>query len=154
MPDYFAGAGAGAPAVVVVHDWYGLLPHVVDRCDALAAAGLSALAVDLYDGRSTTDEAEAERLMGELDGAAARARLVAAVRDLRRADVLAPRVSAIGFRTGGQLALEAAAMGLFDAVVAYDAPLTPASAALPCPVLLHPADSASAWSATLEFLGA
>ena len=137
MPDYFAGAGAGAPAVVVVHDWYGLLPHVVRLCDTLAEAGLTALAVDLYDGRSTTDEAEAERLMDELDGAAARARLAAAVRDLRRAEVLAPRVSAIGFSMGGQLALGTAAMGLFDAVVAYYASLTPTEAAMPCPVQLH-----------------
>jgi dienelactone hydrolase len=34
-------AGAG---VLVVHDWYGLLPHVRAAGDELAAAGLVALA--------------------------------------------------------------------------------------------------------------
>lgn len=137
MPDHVVLASRGAPAVVVVHDWYGLLPHVVTLCERLAAAGLSAHAVDLYDGRSTTDEHEAEQLMDALDGAAARQRLAAVVRDLRRGDVLAPRISAIGYSMGGQLALSAAASGLFDAVVAYDASLGPTDAPMPCPVQLH-----------------
>ena len=41
---------AGRAGVLVVHDWYGLLPHVRAICDELAAAGLVAvalLAVDL-----------------------------------------------------------------------------------------------------------
>lgn len=130
-------ARRGAPAVVVVHDWYGLLPHVVTLCDRLAAAGFSAHAVDLYDGRSTTDEDEAAQLMYALDGAAARQRLAAVVRDLRRGDVLAPRISAVGYSMGGQLALSAAGSGLFDAVVAYDASLGPDDAPMPCPVQLH-----------------
>src|SRR3712207_7468077 len=46
--------------VVVVHDWYGQLPHVRALCDDLASAGFTALAVDLYDGATAADEAEAE----------------------------------------------------------------------------------------------
>lgn len=137
MADHLAVAARGAPAVVVVHDWYGLLPHVRDVCEALAAAGLTAVAVDLYDGGSTTDEDEAAVLMDALDGAAARERLAGAVRDLRRADVLAPRVSALGYSMGGDLALSSATAGLFDAVVAYYATLPPERAPLPCPVQLH-----------------
>jgi carboxymethylenebutenolidase len=45
--------------VLVAHDWYGLLPHVRGACDELAAAGLVALAPDLYDGRTTTDPEQA-----------------------------------------------------------------------------------------------
>lgn len=161
MTDYFVAAGNGAPAVVVAHDWYGLLPHVRALCDGLAQAGLSALAVDFYDGRSTTDEAEAEQLMGELDGAHAKSRLTEAVRNLRRADVMAPRISGIGFGMGAQLVLDTATAGLFDAVVAYDASSTPVQSALPCPVLVHrdgladvDAEAAdAAWASTLAFLG-
>jgi carboxymethylenebutenolidase len=69
----------GGPGVLVVHDWYGLLPSVQERCDALAAAGFVALAPDLYQGRTAANEAEAERLMGELDAATARKRLDEAV---------------------------------------------------------------------------
>ena len=51
MPDdqgfYLAEpSGPGRAGVVLVHDWYGLLPHVRAACDELAAAGLVALAPD------------------------------------------------------------------------------------------------------------
>lgn len=137
MPDHVVLAERGAPAVVVVHDWYGLLPHVQKLCERLVEAGFSVYAVDLYDGRSTTDEGEAEQLMDALDGAVARQRLAAAVRDLRRGDALAPRITAVGYSMGGQLALSTAAAGLFDAVVAYYASLGPHDVPMPCPVQLH-----------------
>ena len=62
MPDdhgfYLAGpSGPERAGVLVVHDWYGLLPHVRAACDELAAAGLVALALDLYDGRTATTAA-------------------------------------------------------------------------------------------------
>ena len=52
MPDdqgfYLAEPSGPAQAgVVLVHDWYGRLPPVRALADALAAAGLAALAVDL-----------------------------------------------------------------------------------------------------------
>lgn len=130
----------GLPGVVVVHDWYGLLPHVRTLCDDLAAAGFAAVAVDLYEGATTTDEAAAEQFLDALDGHQARARIADAVRDLRRRDVLAPRIGAVGFSMGGMLALDCAVLGLFDAVVAYDASLGSDAAPVPCPVLLHLAE--------------
>ena len=66
---------AASAGVLVVHDWYGLLPHVRAASDALAAAGLVALAPDLYGGRIAADPAQAEALMEGMDQAAARARL-------------------------------------------------------------------------------
>ena len=137
MRTYRAVAEVGAPAVVVVHDWYGLLPHVRGVCDRLAAAGVTALAVDLYGGRSTTDETQAEALMAALDGGAARQQIIAAVRDARRAGVLAPRVLGLGYSMGGQLVLDLARQGLFDAAVAYYASLGPDDVPMPCPLQLH-----------------
>ena len=137
MPGYLAAAGEGAPSVVVVHDWYGQFPHVRSLCDDLAGRGLSALAVDLYDGATTTDPAVAERLMHALDGAAAHAALADAVRTMRRSGVMASRVSAVGFSMGGQLTLSAAKRGLFDSAVAYYASLGGDDVPMPCPVQLH-----------------
>lgn len=160
MPDHLVVARRGAPAVVVVHDRYGLLPEHSATVGALAEAGFTAVAVDLYDGRIATDGADAARLSDALDRVAALQRLAAAVRDLRRAEVLAPRIAAIGYGMGGTVTLEAAAMGLFDAVVVYGAS-APAPTPLPCPVLLHDAGGAhhaadtspTRWQRTLEFLG-
>ena len=140
MADYLVLPRAGAPAVVVVHDWYGQLTHVRALCDDLASAGFTALAVDLYDGQTAADEAEAERLMEDLDPATAKQQLIQAVRTLRSTEASAPRVSSVSFSMGGQLALRCAQQGLFDAAVSYYAALSPRDAPLPCPVQLHLAE--------------
>jgi carboxymethylenebutenolidase len=132
-------APGGGPGVLVVHDWYGLLPSVRERCDALAAAGFVALAPDLYDGRTAADDGEAERLMDELEAAPARKRLDQAVGWLAAAG--GGHVGAVGFSMGGSLALTEATAGTLDAVVAYYATLDPASArSVACPVLLQLAE--------------
>jgi carboxymethylenebutenolidase len=104
-----------AGGVLVVHDYYGLLPSVREHCDALAAAGFVAVAPDLYDGRAARDDGEAERLMGDLEAATARRRLAEAVGWLSGAG--GGRVGAIGFSMGGGLALLEATAGTLDAVV-------------------------------------
>ncbi|HYY79134.1 MAG TPA: alpha/beta fold hydrolase [Actinomycetes bacterium] len=135
--DYLAQPDAPAPGVLVVHDWYGLLPHVQDQCDQLAEAGFLALAPDLYDGASTTDPSEAERLLGALDATRARERLAAAADRLRERAAPA-RVGAIGYSMGGSLALLLAAAGGLDAVVGYYAALEQDELApIDCPVLLQ-----------------
>jgi carboxymethylenebutenolidase len=68
-PPGASGSGAARVGVLVVHDWYGLLPHVRGACDELAAAGLVALAPDLYDGRTASDPEQAEALMEAMDSA-------------------------------------------------------------------------------------
>ena len=76
-------SGPGRGGVLVVHDWYGLLPHVRTLCDELAAAGLVAIAPDLYDGRTASDPEQAEVLMEAMDSAKTGAKLDAAIADLR-----------------------------------------------------------------------
>jgi carboxymethylenebutenolidase len=133
-------SGPPAAGVLVVHDWYGLLPHVRGACDELAAAGLVALAPDLYDGRTTTDAARAEALMEALDNDAARARLDAATADLRRRTGGGP-VGGLGFSMGGYLTLLQATTGAYDAVAVYYAALDEQQAAsIHCPVLLQLAE--------------
>src|SRR5687767_12685665 len=51
------------PAVVVIHEWWGINDWVKDQTRALAKAGYVALAVDLYQGKSTDKQEEAHQLM-------------------------------------------------------------------------------------------
>ena len=127
------------PGVVVVHDEFGLLPHVRERCDWLAEAGFVALAVDLYEGRVARTPEDAERLAGGLDTLRARGVLaVAATQLLARPKVRPQRVGAVGFGLGGRLALLTATTGALDAIVAFYAVLGPDERSLvPCPTLLH-----------------
>src|SRR5262245_66235989 len=59
-------AGEG-PGVLVLHAWWGLTPFFKQVCDRLADQGYVGLAPDLYAGRTTTDPAEAEALLGAAD---------------------------------------------------------------------------------------
>lgn len=136
---YLSEPALTGPGVVVVHDEYGLLPHVRRRCDWLAEAGFVALAVDLYDGRVAHTREEAERLAGGLDQLRARGMVaIAATQLLARPKVRPQRVGAVGFGPGGRLALLAATTGALDVLVAFYAVLAPAERSLvPCPALLH-----------------
>src|SRR4029453_5320251 len=107
-------SGPAPPWVVLCHDWYGPLPHVRAIADELAAAGLVAVAPDLYDGRTTTDPGEAESLAGQMDRAAPPAPPRAA-----RGGVDGGRVGVLGWSLGGMYAVSLAAGGDIDAAVLY-----------------------------------
>ena len=136
---YLSEPALTGPGVIIVHDEYGLLPHVRRRCDWLAEAGFVALAVDLYDGRVARTPDDAGRLAGGLDQARARGMVaIAATQLLARPKVRPQRVGAVGFGLGGRLALRATSTGALDALVAFYTVLPPADRALvPCPALLH-----------------
>jgi len=102
-------ASGQGPGLVVLQEWWGLVPHIRDVCDRLARAGFVTLAPDLYRGDSTTDPGEAGRLMMDLEIDRAGRDLDAAVEALRRQpETDGARVGCIGFCMGGQLALHAA----------------------------------------------
>ena len=98
-------SGSG-PAVIVIQEWWGLVPHIVDVTRRLADAGFVALAVDHYRGEETTEPDEAQKLMLGLNIAQVGADLAAAADDLlRRPEVTGDRVRTVGFCMGGGLAL-------------------------------------------------
>jgi carboxymethylenebutenolidase len=135
-----AAPGPRRAGVLVLHDWYGLLPHVRALCDELASAGLVAVAPDLYDGRTTTDPARAEALMEGLDSAQVRAGVEAATADLRERTG-GGLVGGLGFSMGGFRTLLQATTGAYDAVAVYYAALGEDDAAkIHCPVLLQLAE--------------
>lgn len=104
-------AGGSGPGIVVLQEWWGLVPQIRDVCDRLARAGFVALAPDLYRGEATTDPDEAGRLMMELEIERAGRDLVQAVEALRRRpESDGTRVGVIGFCMGGKLALHTACL--------------------------------------------
>ena len=109
---YLATPAAGTgPGIIVLQEWWGLVPQIKDVCDRLARSGFVALAPDLYRGESTTDPDEAGRLMMELEIDRAGRDLVHAVDALRREPATdGSRVGCIGFCMGGKLALYAACL--------------------------------------------
>lgn len=104
---YLAEPAAGkGPGVLVIQEWWGLVDHIRDVCDRLAREGFTALAPDLYRGRTASDPDEAGRLMMGLEIPRAAGDLDAAVEALLSQDsVEGARVGAVGFCMGGQLAL-------------------------------------------------
>ena len=127
----------GAPAVVVVHDWYGRLPWLTPYAEALASrGGFRVIVPDLYDGVATDDAGEADVLSEQVSGSAARDAIIGEIAAARAAG--SPRAGIIGFSMGGGIALQIAQAGEVDAAVAYYATLQAAQqGVIPCPVLLH-----------------
>ncbi len=98
---YIAGNG---PGVLVIQEWWGLVPHIKDVVDRFAAAGFTALAPDLYHGASTTEPDGAGKLMMALNLDTAGKDLSGAI-DLLVAKSRLPKVGVVGFCMGGGLAL-------------------------------------------------
>lgn len=104
MPE--SGSGRG---VIVLQEWWGLVPHIQEVADRFAAAGYVALAPDLYEGETTTSPDEAARLFMALNIEQTAQKLEAiAAYLLDHPAVTGENLGAVGFCMGGQLALLAA----------------------------------------------
>jgi carboxymethylenebutenolidase len=109
------------PAVIVIHEWWGLNDWVKDQARALAKEGYAALAVDLYRGKVTDKQEEAHQLMMGTPRDRALRDLKAAFNYLvSRPDVRKDRIGVIGWCMGGMYALALATEEpRLAAVVAY-----------------------------------
>jgi carboxymethylenebutenolidase len=97
------------PAIVVIHEWWGLNTNIQHWADRLASAGWAALAVDLYSGAVTTTPDEAMAAMKAVDPAKAKATLRAAIDFLGTdARVAATTRAVIGWCFGGGWSLQSA----------------------------------------------
>ena len=98
--------GGKKPAIVVIHEWYGLNDFAKRKADAFAKEGYVALAVDLYRGKVATDADTAHQLMRGLPEDRAVRDMKAGVAYLRtRPDVDPAKVGAVGWCMGGGYAL-------------------------------------------------
>ena len=98
--------GGSGPAVVLIQEWWGLVPHIVDLAERLAGEGFVVLAPDLYHGETTTEPDEAQKKLMALDLPRAARDIAGAVTYLTgRAETTGRGVGAVGFCMGGSLAL-------------------------------------------------
>jgi carboxymethylenebutenolidase len=103
--------GGHGPGLLVLQEWWGLVPQIRSVCDRFARAGFVALAPDLYRGESTTDPDAAGRLMMSLEIERAGRDLGAATEALlRQPETTGANIGCIGFCMGGQLALYASSL--------------------------------------------
>jgi carboxymethylenebutenolidase len=101
---YLAVPDGGGIPLVVIQEWWGLVPHIRDVCDRFAAEGFAALAPDLYHGESTTEPDEAGKLMMALNVEQAAKDMSGAIEKLREVTGR-DAVGVTGFCMGGGLAL-------------------------------------------------
>ena len=79
---YLATPGSGkGPGVLVIQEWWGLVGHIKAVCDRFAAAGFSALAPDMYHGKTASEPDGAGKLFMALN-------IAQAEKDLARMDQL------------------------------------------------------------------
>lgn len=121
------------PGVVVIQEYWGLVPHIEDVCERFAAEGLVALAPDLFHGKTTKEPDEADKLMMEMQLDVASREIVGAGRWLASQERTAgDRVGIVGFCMGGALALYGATQSdVFAAVVAFYPAFTRTAGARP-----------------------
>lgn len=103
---YFSIPNDGAgPPVVVLHAWWGLDGFVENVVDQLATSGFVAVAPDLYEGRTTSNPAEAAKLRDGLDVEQTMSRISAAADFvLGREESTSNQYGLVGYSIGGGLA--------------------------------------------------
>lgn len=103
----YAPSGGGThPAVIVIHEWWGLNDWVKQQAAELAGHGYVALAVDLYRGQVATDPDTAHQLsrgLAEDRGIRDLQAAGAFLRSDKRVDSI--RIGAVGWCMGGGYAL-------------------------------------------------
>jgi carboxymethylenebutenolidase len=102
--------GQSHPAVIVIQEWWGLVPHIKAVAERFAREGYIALAPDLYHGQAAAEPDEARKLAMALDRDRAVAEIGAAARYLASLTATDPkRIGVVGWCMGGGLSLSAAA---------------------------------------------
>jgi len=103
------------PAILVVHEWWGLNDYIKNRARQLAKLGYVAMAVDMYgNGKTAPDPETAQALAMPFysDPQLAKKRLDAAEEKIKQlAQTDTSKIAAIGYCYGGYVVLNAAKLG-------------------------------------------
>ncbi len=99
------------PGVVLVQEWWGIEPHIIDLAQKLAADGFVVAVPDLYNGKVATEPNDAMRIMmlvrNNVDLAVNK--VIGALETVRNSPTVEPKkVGLIGFCMGGMLTYLAA----------------------------------------------
>ena len=123
---YPSGVTEPLPAIIMIHEWWGLNDNIRAMANRLAAEGYMVLAVDLYDGEIAANAGAARVKMLQVVEKPERARdnLRQAVEFLNIAG--APAIASLGWCFGGGWSLNTAMLfpGELDAAVVYYGQLT------------------------------
>jgi carboxymethylenebutenolidase len=106
IPGYVAGP-KGAPAVLVIQEWWGVTDEIREHASVLAGSGYRVLVPDLYKGKIGVDAEEAHHMMGHLDFPGAIVEIGHGAAFLKAEG--SAKVGVMGFCMGGALALGSAA---------------------------------------------
>jgi carboxymethylenebutenolidase len=119
------------PAVVMIHEWWGLNEHIKHQADVLAREGYVVLAVDLYNGEVATDSNRAMELSSSVRNNPAQAidNLQSAVSHVSSLEMVNPsKVASLGWCFGGdwsiQLAVNSTDSPLAATILYYGNPVT------------------------------
>jgi carboxymethylenebutenolidase len=106
----YTPAGNGPfPAIIVIHEWWGLNDWVKEQASKLADQGYEALAIDLYRGKVAATPDEAHEIMRGVPEDRAKRDLGAAFDYLAsQPNVKKNRIGAIGWCMGGGYSLDVA----------------------------------------------
>ena len=129
-----------APAILLIHEWWGLNEQIKAVAAEFAELGYVALAVDLYGKPPATDAASARKLMQQVDAAAAADTLTRWLGWLRAHPAGNGKAGTIGWCFGGGWSLNASLAAPVDATVIYYGNVRVDAAKLPAlagPVLGH-----------------
>jgi carboxymethylenebutenolidase len=114
------------PAVIMIHEWWGLNDNIKNMANMLAKEGYVVLAVDLYNGTVATDSSRASELSSSVGNnpSAAIANMQSAVKYVSSLEnVNASRIASLGWCFGGgqslQLALNSEDRPLAATVIYY-----------------------------------
>ena len=107
---YLATPASGkGPGVLVIQEWWGLVGHIKGLCDRFAAEGFTALAPDMYHGKTADEPDGAGKLFMALNIGQAEKDLKGAAAALAQHSSTT-KLGTVGFCMGGQLALFAATL--------------------------------------------
>ncbi|MBI2559254.1 dienelactone hydrolase family protein [Candidatus Woesearchaeota archaeon] len=110
------------PAVVMIHEWWGLNDNIKEMARSLAAEGYVVLAVDLYNGKVGKNSTEAGQLAGAVRSNPAMAiqNMKAAVEFLKNLDnVDDSKIASMGWCFGGAMSLQLALNEKLAATIIY-----------------------------------
>ncbi len=108
-----------APAVLVIHEFWGLNDQIKSVAAELARQGYLALAVDLYGGKVGASQEEARAYMSQVKLEEATDTMISWARWLAAHEQGNGKVGSVGFCFGGMWSLETGIEAGIDAVVVY-----------------------------------
>ena len=108
-----------APAVMLIHEWWGLNDQIKAVAADLGRKGYMALAIDLYKGVMTADPDEARALLEELDPSQATDTVMSWIGALKNRPEATGKIGTVGWCFGGGWSLNASIASPVDATVIY-----------------------------------